>query len=133
MRIAASIFVAAHGLGHIVWFMATWARSSLGGSGRADLAKHEPGFLVPVASIGGRLIGLVSLVVIAGFFASAWGIWTETTWWPPVLLGSVGASMVVLFAIWNPVLTLSVRALLANVGLTLATLMPWGERVLGAH
>jgi hypothetical protein len=44
MRVAAAIFVALHGLGHIIWFMATWARWSLGGSGRTDLAKHESRF-----------------------------------------------------------------------------------------
>ena len=41
--------------------------------------------------------------------------------------------MVVLVLIWNPVLTVSVRALVANIGLAAATLMPWGDRILGAH
>lgn len=133
MRIAAAVFVAAHGLGHIIWFMATWAQWSLGGSGRADLAKHEKGFLVPALSPIGKLVGLLALAVLGGFLATSWGIWTQTSWWPELLIGSAAASMVVLVLIWNPVLTVSIRALLANIGLAAATLMPWGDRILGSH
>ena len=133
MRIAAAVFVAAHGLGHIVWFMTTWAQWSLGGSGRADLAKHERGFIVPALSPWGKFVGLLALCVLLGFLATAWGIWTQTGWWAATLLGSAAASMAVLVLIWNPVLTVSIRALLANVGLAAATLMPWGDRILGAH
>lgn len=133
MRIAAAIFVAMHGLGHIIWFMATWAQWSLGGAGRADLAKHESDFLVPALSPMGKVVGLLALAVLIGFVASAWGIWQQTDWWPQLIMGSAAVSMLVLVMIWNPVMTVSIRALLANVGLAAATLMPWGDRVLGAH
>lgn len=133
MRLAAAIFVALHGLGHIIWFMATWARWSLGGSGRADLAKHEQGFLVGALTPAGRAVGLLALVVLGGFLATAWGIWTQAAWWPQLLIGSAVASTVVLVVMWNPVLTVSVRALLADIGLAAATLMPWGDRIFGAH
>ena len=133
MRIAAAVFVALHGLGHIIWFMATWAHWSLGGSGRADLARHEGAFLIPALSAMGKLVGLLALAVLVGFVATSWGIWTQTEWWPQTLLGSAASSMMVLFLIWNPVMTVSVRALLANLGLAAATLMPWGDRILGAH
>lgn len=133
MRVAASIFVAIHGLGHVIWFMATWAQWSLGGPGRADLAKHEGGFIVPALSPIGKIVGLAALGVMAGFLAVAWGIWSQAEWWPQVLLASATLSTLVLVLIWNPVMTVSVRALLANIGLAAATLMPWGERVLGAH
>jgi hypothetical protein len=81
----------------------------------------------------GKLVGLLALAVLVGFVATSWGIWTQTEWWPQTLLGSAASSMVVLFLIWNPVMTVSVRALLANLGLAAATLMPWGDRILGAH
>ncbi len=81
----------------------------------------------------GKLVGVLALAVLIGFVATAWGIWTQTSWWPPLLLGSAALSMVVLVLIWNPVLTVSARALLANIGLTAATLMPWGDQILGAH
>lgn len=31
MRIAAALFVAAHGIGYIIWFMSAWAPATLGG------------------------------------------------------------------------------------------------------
>lgn len=138
MRLAATIFVAIHGLGHIVWFFSTWAQRVLGKEGRAHLEAHRRDFLVKPEAAGGRAIGTLSLFVLAGFVATAWGIWIEASWWPPLLIGSAIASMVVVLSMWNPIkapgpVALSVRALLADLGLGAATLMPWGERFLGAH
>lgn len=133
MRIAAAIFVALHGLGHIIWFFSTWTQSALGKEGRAELEDHQRHFLVKPLSAAGRLLGILSLLVLVGFVTAAWAIWTEASWWPPLLIGSIGASMVVTLAMWNPMLTVGFRALLANIGLGAAVLMPWGERFLGAH
>jgi hypothetical protein len=133
MRIVAAIFVAMHGIGHIVWFFSTWTQRALGKEGRAELEAHERGFLVKPEGPPGKAIGILSLLVIVGFLAAAWGIFTEASWWPPVLIASVVLSMGVILAMWNPIMRLSVRALLANIGLTAATLMPWGERFLGSH
>ena len=138
MRLAAAIFVAIHGLGHIVWFFSTWMPVALGQQGRTMLEERSEHLLVDPKSANGKIVGAVSLLVIAGFAASAWGIWSEASWWPPVLIGSVIASLLVIFGMWNPIqapgpIPISVRALLADVALGAATLMPWGERFLGAH
>lgn len=138
MRLAAAIFVAIHGLGHIVWFFSTWMPVALGTEGRAMLDPHREGFLVEPKGPGGKAVGILSLAVIAGFSATAWGIWTEASWWPPLLIGSAVASLLVIFGMWNPIkapgpVPISIRALLANIGLAAATLMPWGDRILGAH
>jgi hypothetical protein len=50
-----------------------------------------------------------------------------------VLLGSALGSLPVAMAVWNPVGMVSVPATLASVALIAATLMPWGERLLGPH
>ena len=42
-------------------------------------------------------------------------------------------SVVVLLAMWNPVGSVSFNAFVANALLGAATLMPWGDRFLGAH
>lgn len=133
MRILGAIFVAAHGLGHIVWFMATWAQWSLGDSGRAHLAKRESRFVVPVLSPAGKVVGGLALLALSGFLAASWGVWTEQSWWPPLLLVSVVPSAIALFAMWNPVRNVSFNAMVANVLLATAIYMPWGERFLGAH
>ena len=137
MRLAAAIFVAIHGLGHIVWFFSTWMPIALGKEGRAMLEDHRD-FLVEPKGPGGKTVGILSLVVIAGFGATAWGIWTEASWWPVLLIGSAVASLLVIFGMWNPIkapgpIPISVRALLADVALGAATLMAGGERFLGAH
>ena len=133
MRTAAAIFVAIHGLGHIIWFFSTWTQRALGKEGRAQLENHRHNFLVEPRGLAGRAVGILSLLVLIGFTLAAWGIWTEASWWPALLLGTAIASMLVILSMWNPIMRLSIRALLANVGLVAATLMPWGERFLGAH
>lgn len=138
MRLAAAIFVAIHGLGHIVWVFSTWMPIALAQQGRTMLEARRGHLIVDPKSASGRIVGAVSLFVIAGFGASAWGIWSEASWWPPLLIGSALASLFVIFSMWNPIrapgpVPISIRALLADIGLTAATLMPWGERFLGAH
>jgi hypothetical protein len=138
MRLAAAIFVATHGLGHIVWFFSAWMPVALAEQGRTMLEERREHLLVDPKSANGKIVGAVSLLVIAGFAASAWGIWSDASWWPPMVIGSAIASLLVIFGMWNPIkapgpIPISVRALLADVALGAATLMPWGERFLGAH
>jgi hypothetical protein len=138
MRIAAAIFVAIHGVGHIIWFFSTWVQRALGEEGRLRLQAHRQDFLIDPKSTAGKTLRVLSLAVLIGFVVTGWGIWTESPWWQPLMIGSAVTSMIVIFSIWNPIkapgpVPLSVRALLANIGLGAATLMPWGKRLLGTH
>jgi hypothetical protein len=128
MRVAAALFIAAHGVGYILWFMASWTPAALGTRSK-QLSIGED---VVTGGLG-KAIGLVALVVIAGFLVAAWGVWQQAPWWPTVLVVSAVAAFPTAFAVWNPVANVSVMAGLANVGLLAATFMPWGERLLGAH
>lgn len=73
----------------------------LGKEGRAQLESHRRDFLVEPRGAGGRAIGILSLFVLAGFGAAAWGIWNEAFWWPPLLIGSAVASVIVILSMWN--------------------------------
>jgi len=128
MRTAAAVFVASHGIGYIIWFMSAWTPSALRSSKSLTFPANAP-----ATGILGKAIGLLSLAVLAGFVASAWGIWHETSWWPVSLIGSVVASTPVAFTIWNPVGVVSLLATLANVGLVAAIVMPWGQRFFPPH
>jgi hypothetical protein len=128
MRTAAAVFVASHGIGYIIWFMSTWTPSALHSSNTLTFPANTP-----ITGVLGKALGLVSLAVLAGFVASAWGIWQQTSWWPVSLVGSVVASTPVAFAIWNHVGIVSLLATVANFGLVAATLMPWGQRFLPPH
>ena len=133
MRTAAAIFVAAHGVGHVIWFLMTWARPALGKRGRAEVDSHRSRYLVEPTSAAGKALGALAIVVLVAFVATGIGIWIEASWWEPTLLLSVIASLPILFTMWNPVGIVSFNALVANIGLGAATLMPWGERFLGVH
>ena len=65
--------------------MATWARWSLGGSGRAELAKNEAAFLVDPLTGTGKVIGILAILALFGFLATAWGESTGAPWWPQTL------------------------------------------------
>ena len=127
MRIAAAIFVAAHGIGFSIWFMSAWTPTALRGSSQHLTFLPD----VPATGAVGKALGIVALAVLAGFLVSAWGIWQQAAWWPVALLGSAAASLPVASAVWNPVGIVSVPATLASVALIAATLMPWGEQFLG--
>jgi len=128
MRIAAALFVALHGIGYSIWFLSAWVPSVLG-TGSKQLTFGD----VPATGGLGKALGVVALLVLAGFLASAWGIWQETSWWPVSLIASAIVGIPIAFSVWNPVGTVSVMAELANAGLVAATLVPWGDRLLGAH
>lgn len=129
MRIATAVFVAAHGVGYSIWFMSTWMPSVMHTRGR-DLTFPAG---APASGPLGRSLGILSLAVLAGFVASAWGIWQQTAWWPAALVASAVAGMPVALLMWNPVGVVSVPATVANVALMVAAFMPWGERFFGAR
>ena len=133
MRVVAAIFVAVHGLGHVIWFMSTWAQPALGREGRVELEARRSYFLVEPIEVAGKVLGILSLLVLVGFGAAAWGIGIQAPWWPEVLIGSAVVSLPVVIAMWNPVGTVSARAFLADLVLAAAAFMPWGEKILGAH
>jgi hypothetical protein len=133
MRVAAAIFIAAHGIGHVIWFMSTWRQTALGSEGMSELKTRRSYFMVDPRGPAGRTLGILSLLAAVGFLASAWGIVVEASWWPYTLVGSATISIPVVVGMWNPVGTVSARAFLADLLLLAATFMPWGEKVLGAH
>ena len=103
--------------------MAAWTPSALGSTDR-------------VSAGGGGLpkaFGVIAVLVLAGFLASAWGIWQQTAWWPMALVASAVVAIPTAMSVWNPVGNVTAMAVMANIGLIGATLMPWGDRFLGSH
>lgn len=92
MRIAAALFVAVHGVGYSIWFLSAWIPSALGTDSK-QLTVGE----APVTGSIGKAVGVVALLVLAGFVVSAWGIWQQASWWPVSLLASAVAAVPVAF------------------------------------
>lgn len=129
MRLAAAVFVAAHGVGYSIWFMSTWLPSVMG---TKDSNLTLPAS-APATGPVGRTLGILALAVLVGFVASAWGIWQQVPWWPASLISSAVVATPIALLMWNPVGVVSVPATVANVCLVAATVMPWGEQFLGAR
>jgi hypothetical protein len=131
VRIVSSIVVAAHGLGFTMWFLASWIPGAKLGAGSHLL-------FAPGVGVGGRLgraTGLLSLAVVAGFLATAWGIYVDASWWTPlaVLTSAVSIAGVVI-PWWTTVPPMSaVGAFVVDVAVLVAALVPSiGDRLTGA-
>ena len=91
-----ALVVAGHGLGFTMWFLAAWVP----GVKMTTITPHwllssQVGITDPI----GRATGVLALVVMAGFLAVAWGIFTGATWWTGL---GVVTSLVSLVAIVIP-------------------------------
>jgi hypothetical protein len=129
MRLAVSIFVAAHGIGFSIWFMSAWTPAALDADAKNVTLLPD----TPATGALGKVLGLLALLVLVGFLATAWGVWQQAAWWPTAMIGTAVPSLLVALAVWNPVGIVSVPATLASVALLLATATPFGERLLGPH
>lgn len=88
---AASIFLALHGLVHLMGFLVylritemkdlPYKTTLLGG--RWELG--DPGI---------RLFGVMWLLPLIGFAVAVYGLFADTSWWRPVLLGTTLVSLV---------------------------------------
>ena len=96
-RIAAALFVAAHGIGYTIWFMSAWTPATLG-----EREKAVALFNAPASAGAGKTVGVLALLVVAGFLAAAFGIWQQTAWWPAALVAIIVAA-VPIGLLWNPV------------------------------
>ena len=76
-RILVIVFLALHGIGHVIWFLAAWTRVRTGfGEGRWIL----PGD-VTIRSPLGKLWGLVALLVMLLFVAAALALLSGSLTW----------------------------------------------------
>lgn len=76
-RLLVVVFLVLHGLGHIIWFLASWTRYSAGISDGPWLLPGD----FSITSIPGRLISLLALVVMGLFFLSAIALFVGEQWW----------------------------------------------------
>ena len=98
VRRGAAVFLALHGLIHLMGFVAAWQLATL-----PELAYRTTAFngAVEIGDAGARVIGIAWLVGVALFFVAAWALWRNTAW---ALRGAVVAAAVsaVTCAAWLP-------------------------------
>lgn len=127
-RYIIAIVLLAHGIGHIMPFMAAWT-PQISKAGFSDASWIFPGD-VGVGSPIGQAFGLLGLVALIGFVAGALGLVTHQAWWPVVTIAAAVISIVTIVpwvSAW-PVGSMA-GALLVDA-VTLIVLLPsWGEQL----
>jgi len=79
-RILVVVFLAMHGIGHIIWFLAAWTPIRAG-------VRHGPWALpgkVTIRSPIGRVLGLVALGCLVVFVAAALALFAQEPAWRPL-------------------------------------------------
>lgn len=129
MRVLFGMFIIIHGIGHVSWFLASFFpginADQVGGSPLNSAGLSPTGMV-------GKLIGVGALVVVLAFVVSAIGVFNEGEWWRSALLAAAAGSALIALLWWNPVGSVSVPALLADVALVVVALLPLGQRIVDA-
>ena len=117
-RYVIAIVLMAHGIGHIMPFMAAWMPqiSKVGFSDAPWIFSGSVGVGSPI----GQAFGLLGLV-------------TQQTWWPMVTIAAAAISIVTIlpwFTTWP--MTSMIGALLVDVAVLVALLPSWGQQLIQA-
>lgn len=89
------ILLLAHGVGHALFLANSWGMWK-GTAGRATLFENVLHTSPTFEGIAGELW----LLPLVGFVATAWGVYSETTWWRTTALASAAVSAV-LIIVWH--------------------------------
>lgn len=128
-RIVVLAVLVAHGLGHLIWFLAAWTPVR---SGVREGPWIFPGDVTIRHPIG-RLLGLVALAALACLLAAAWGLLGLQEWWRTATLAGCLLSIVAVVP-WlrqSPGTT-PFNALAADVGLLIFLALPISQELLVA-
>ena len=123
VRIVLGIFVFAHGIGHLAWMLAAFFPASQDG----PVSDRVLTGLADARSPAAKVIAVVGVGASALFVTAAIGVFAASEGWFAPALGGIVLSTLVAVSWWNPVGVVSVMALLANIGLIFAKLVPWIE------
>jgi hypothetical protein len=130
-RYIIAIVLMAHGIGHIMPFMAAWTPqiSKVGFSDAPWIFSGSAGVGSPI----GQAFGLLGLVALIGFVAGALGLVTQQTWWPIVTIAAAAISIVTILP-WSTTwpMTSMIGALLVDVAVFVSLLPPWGQQLIHA-
>jgi 2-hydroxy-6-oxonona-2,4-dienedioate hydrolase len=127
MRIALSLFLALHGVAHLVGFLAPWGLILSSGAGTPLPDPHLLlGGRVVVGDTAARGLGVLWLGIGMAFAVVAFGVWRRAPWAIPAFAGVTLASLL-LCAAWWPVTRIgaALNALLL-LGLTIGVYRAYG-------
>ena len=124
LRWVVILVLVAHGIGHIMGFMAAWTSVPMGFADRPWLLSDS----VTIESAVGRVFGLLWLVALAAFLVGIYGLVGHQEWARTLLI-----SLVAILPWWNTVTAgARVGATLVDVVVLVALLTPLGQPILQA-
>ena len=97
MRIAMAALLVAHGLAHLVGFFGSW---HLLDESRMPYSTTVFAGHVDVGDAGIRVIGIFWALVGLAFAVAATGLLLRASWWLPLTVSVVGASLILCAAGW---------------------------------
>jgi hypothetical protein len=120
------IVLLAHGIGHIMGFLAAWTTVPMGFTDRPWLFSDT----ITVESAVGRAFGLLWLVAMIAFLGAVFGLIGHQVWWRPLLIAAAVISLAAILPWWNTV-TAGARfgAVLVDLVILIALLPPWGLQI----
>lgn len=126
LRWVVIIVLLAHGIGHIMGFLAAWTTVPMGFTDRPWLFSDT----ITVESAVGRAFGLLWLVAMIAFLGAAFGLIGHQVWWRPLLIAAAVISLAAILPWWNTV-TAGPRfgAVLVDLVILIALLPPWGLQI----
>ncbi len=125
LKIINGLALIAHGIGHIMGFMASWTTVPMGFS-------HDPWVLssnVTLESVIGRIFGLVWLVAMLGSMIAGYGLLSGQAWWRTLAIVSAVVSLAVIVPWWNTVNVGPKWGALFDVAVLVVLLTPLSEQL----
>jgi hypothetical protein len=121
------ILLLAHGVGHIMGFLAAWTDVPMGFNNRPWLLSQG----VTIDGGVGRAFGLLWLVALIAFVGGALGLVGHQDWARPLLVAAAFISLIAILPWWNTV-TAGARtgAILVDLAVIFALLPPWGDQIM---
>lgn len=130
-RYIVAVVLLAHGIGHIMPFMAAWTPkiSKVGFSDASWIFSGGVGVESPI----GQAFALLGMVALIGFITGALGLVAYQTWWPTITVMAAAISIVTIVPWFNAWPTGNmIGALLVDVAVLVALLPPWGQQLVHA-
>lgn len=101
LRLMLAVILIAHGIGHIMGFMAAWTNVPMGFTDRPWLLSTG----VTVHSAVGKAFGLLWLVALVALVGAGLGVLLRADWWPMLAIIGSAISLMAILPWWNTVAT----------------------------
>jgi hypothetical protein len=121
------IVLLAHGVGHVMGFMAAWTPVPMGFTDRPSLLSDT----ITIQSAAGRAFGLLWMLALVAFLAAVFGLIGHQEWWRALVIAAAVISLAAILPWWNTV-TAGPRfgAVLVDLLILVALLPPWGAQII---